>query len=133
TVFEAELVGVLLALRIVDSIPSARDVAICLDNQSAITRAHRPKPKPGQLITSAIQDEVERLRTQRPELRLRLVWVPGHEGVDGNELADAHAKMASAGEDTGDARIDDELLPDSIAARRAASKKAARASWQSRW
>lgn len=133
TVFEGELFGIVLALRIITELPEVVDAAICLDNQSAIVRAHKPRPKSGQILTTAIHDAVERIRADRPDFRLRLVWVPGHNDVDGNELADLHAKKASAGVDTDDAQLDDEPLPDSAAALRAAFKKDASRQWQARW
>ncbi|KZV90369.1 hypothetical protein EXIGLDRAFT_581638, partial [Exidia glandulosa HHB12029] len=94
TVFEGELFGVLLALRIAREVRMALDIVILLDNQAAITRTHTPRAKSGQLITDAILDEATRLRTRHPNAQLRLVWVPGHEDVEGNELADLHAKQA---------------------------------------
>ncbi|EJD32944.1 hypothetical protein AURDEDRAFT_42049, partial [Auricularia subglabra TFB-10046 SS5] len=65
--------------------------------------------------------------------RLQLVWVPGHEGVDGNELADLHAKSAAAGEDCARAAIDGDPLPHSAAALRAERRQMARLEWQRRW
>lgn len=133
TVFEGELYDVLLALRIIDALPGVLDAAICLDNQAAIVRAHMPRPKSGQILTDAIHAAFQQIRTARPNFALKLVWVPGHEGVDGNELADLHAKMASAGDDSPDATLDGGALPNSVAALRAAFKKRARAEWQARW
>lgn len=133
TVFEGELFGVLLALRMVLTLPKVLDVAICLDNQSAIVRAHSPRAKSGQLITAAIHDALETIRKDRPGFTLQLVWVPGHDDVEGNELADLHAKQASSGVDTACAELNGEALPDSVAALRATFKKATRREWQRRW
>ncbi|KZW00992.1 hypothetical protein EXIGLDRAFT_560883, partial [Exidia glandulosa HHB12029] len=93
---EAELFGILLGLRIIARAPGVMRATICLDNQSAVTRAHRPRPKPGQLITNAIYSAYEELRDARPGFELTVVWVPGHEGFDGNERADVQAKNAAA-------------------------------------
>ncbi|KZV79474.1 hypothetical protein EXIGLDRAFT_590875, partial [Exidia glandulosa HHB12029] len=95
TVFEAELFGVVLALRIIANTPDVVEAAICLDNQSAITRTHVPRPKPGQLITTAIHRAFDELRASRPGFALTVCWIPGHEGFDGNEIADKHAKLAA--------------------------------------
>lgn len=133
TVFEGELFGVLLALRMVRELPGIVDVVVCLDNQSAIIRVRDPRPKPGQLITTAIHEALARLRKHRAGFRLQLVWVPGHEGVEGNELADLHAKQAAAGEDCERAEIHDDWLPDSAAALRAEHRQQSRLQWQRRW
>ncbi|EJD55224.1 hypothetical protein AURDEDRAFT_38965, partial [Auricularia subglabra TFB-10046 SS5] len=132
TVFEGELFGILLALRLVADIRGIVDVIICLDNQSAIIRVHEPSPKSGQIITTAIHAALARLRKARPGFRLQLVWVPGHEGVDGNELADLHAKSAAAGEDCTCAAIDGDPLPHSAAALRAERRQMSRLEWQRR-
>ncbi|KZV84037.1 hypothetical protein EXIGLDRAFT_567163, partial [Exidia glandulosa HHB12029] len=68
---------------------------ICLDNQAAIVRAQAPRAKSGQVITDAIHVALKRIRAIRPDFRLELIWVPGHEDIAGNELADLHAKQAS--------------------------------------
>ncbi|KZV89290.1 hypothetical protein EXIGLDRAFT_586161, partial [Exidia glandulosa HHB12029] len=95
TVFEGELFGILLALRIIADTPGVLDAVICLDNQAAIVHAQVPRAKSGQVITDAIHGALQRIRSVRPGFRLELVWVPGHEDVAGNELADLHAKQAA--------------------------------------
>ncbi|EJD43072.1 hypothetical protein AURDEDRAFT_34025, partial [Auricularia subglabra TFB-10046 SS5] len=132
TVFEAELVGIWLALCILADAPDVNEAAICLDNQPAIRRAHDPRPKSGQLITDAIVSMFEGIRAQRPSFSLRLVWVPGHEGVDGNELADLHAKRAAAGKNASRMLLGGNPLPHSAGALRARSKQDTRLEWQRR-
>ena len=97
--FESELVGILQALRIVKRHPHIHNVTICLDNQAAIARAHSPQAKSGQQVTAAIERAVSKLRQARAGFEAHLLWVPGHEGVDQNELADMHAKLAARGMD----------------------------------
>jgi len=41
---------------------------------------------------------IERLERRHPNIDLTLRWVPGHKGVDGNELADVEAKKAARGD-----------------------------------
>ncbi|EJD33662.1 hypothetical protein AURDEDRAFT_76826, partial [Auricularia subglabra TFB-10046 SS5] len=131
-VFEAELTGIWLALRVIMEQPEVNEAVVCLDNQPAITRSHDPKPKSGQLITDAIHAELEAIRARRPGFLLRLVWLPGQEGVDGNELADLHAKKAAAGIDSAPLVLNGRRLPRSAAALRAKFNTSSRAAWQRR-
>ncbi|EJD38134.1 hypothetical protein AURDEDRAFT_30267, partial [Auricularia subglabra TFB-10046 SS5] len=88
TVYEAELVGILLALRIIANCPDVLNATVCLDNQSAVTCTYNPCPKPGQLITIAIYNAYKSICATWPGFHLSIIWVPGHEGIDGNKWAD---------------------------------------------
>ena len=77
TVHEAELIGILLGLHLISTDKKGRtSTAIDVDNQAAVKAFQSDLRNPGQ----------------------HLVRVAGHEGVDGNELADAEARMAAQGE-----------------------------------
>ena len=66
-------------------------IAICTDSQAALKALASPK------VTSALVAEtVAALRELAIHNSVRLVWVPGHHGVPGNEVADVLAKQASA-------------------------------------
>ena len=47
----------------------------------------------GQTILRIIAEKIEMLRSEGIEVRLQ--WVPAHEGIEGNELADQAAKHAT--------------------------------------
>ena len=80
--------------------PQATALCLCIDNYSVVHRIASRKPKHG---TSQIEvDEVRRLLADWPRepvdvfegdrLQARVRWVPGHDDVEGNEVADALAK-----------------------------------------
>src|SRR6204780_1110579 len=35
------------------------------------------------------------ISNKRPELQIKIIWIPGHQDIDGNERADAEAKQAA--------------------------------------
>ena len=70
-------------------LPPPATIRICTDSQSALTRL---KSGPSSQ-TQCLPDEIwARLRRLGGRHRIDLQWVPGHAGVEGNEVADGVAK-----------------------------------------
>ena len=69
--------------------------------------------------------------------KVKFVWTPGHENIDGNERADAAAKTASSGLSSEPRDLPTFLrrgpLPVSISATRQRLKKAIKTRWQTEW
>ena len=65
------------------------------DSQAAMKSLAKPKRQSGQAIIARILDEIDALHLITPSYALRLEWVPGHVGIEGNEKADQAAKSAA--------------------------------------
>lgn len=104
---EAELVAIGLAIETfqkkqhIDS--TLHTLSIFSDSQSAICALHKTTRKTS---NQYIIRHLKSLITQAAHpIQLKLFWVPGHEGIELNELADTKAKEAASGE-TEDIRLD---------------------------
>jgi len=135
TVYEAEVVGIALAVDIIQEMQATGKIAILLDNQSAITSMTKRKHHSGQHLVETAQSLICDLVSTHPDIELTIIWVPGHEGVEGNEAADAAAKEAAEGISTDTflpiPSLDD--LPTSAAAVKAMFKKSIPTLWYNEW
>lgn len=101
TVYAAELTGIdealgqLLAHQWNRSLsnPPSNVMTVYTDNQATIQALRDPGVPSGQYILQGIVTKVDHLRSMGWQLRFR--WLPGHEGANGNELADTAAKEAA--------------------------------------
>ena len=67
--------------------------------------SRREKPISGQYIINAVHRQMDAVTKCQPGVSIRMRWIPGHEGVEGNERADEEAKKAAAGETSEEAMI----------------------------
>ena len=97
--FEAEAVGVLLALHLLRHAPNVQRATIHLDYQAVIESLHIHKPRPVQYLIDEIIHQVDNIwrRATHPSSRLEILWVKGHGDSTGNERVDQEAKKASKG------------------------------------
>ncbi|KAE9391476.1 hypothetical protein BT96DRAFT_793048, partial [Gymnopus androsaceus JB14] len=98
TVFESELVGILLSVDIIRALPSCTSSAcILLDSQEAIRAAAGDKAiESGRYLVEEIRIKIQTLMKEKGRrFQLRIQWVPGHEGIEGNKQADRMAKEAA--------------------------------------
>ncbi|GAA5995469.1 hypothetical protein JCM11641_003824, partial [Rhodosporidiobolus odoratus] len=97
-VYQAELEGLRLALSFLPSlIPhfALSHVHIFADNSSAISLPFDPRPSSAQYLRFDIRQRLLELQHSHPQLSITLHWIAGHEGVEGNELADEMARRGS--------------------------------------
>ncbi|RAK94816.1 ribonuclease H family protein, partial [Aspergillus ibericus CBS 121593] len=90
-VYAAELRGLQLAttwIRVlgVDRARRNGEVHIFSDSQAALKAMRAPRMSSGQQILALLLREVEELRKEG--VKVNYHWIPGHEGVRGNERAD---------------------------------------------
>ncbi|KAH7916938.1 hypothetical protein BV22DRAFT_972243, partial [Leucogyrophana mollusca] len=98
TVYEGELVGMILATELIRRERRIETVAMGLDNQAAILAAANPRAGPGQYLVEGICKGIDRARNKHKLRKIKVRWTPGHVGIAGNEKADVLAKEAARGE-----------------------------------
>jgi ribonuclease HI len=91
SVFMAELVGIQMALEMAQFLDNQK-VTIFSDSQAAIQAIDGPHTTGQQIISSIIQ-EWDKLRSRGVHVAIH--WIPAHQGIEGNELADKAAKEAT--------------------------------------
>jgi ribonuclease HI len=99
TVFEAELVGLILGLHLIKTEKTRTSYAIGADNQAALAAAATPGSNSGHYLANLFLTAANTIRkangTSNYSLMLR--WTAGHVEIEGNELADVEAKKAAEG------------------------------------
>jgi ribonuclease HI len=94
TVPEAEGVGLVMGLDLIRQESAVGRASMSADNVSSISRAASTAAAPAQYIWEMFHDRWKMTKNKHRRLRLTIRWVPGHEGVRGNEEADRLAKLA---------------------------------------
>ena len=103
TVHEAELVGLLLGIHMLNSSKHRKAVAmIGVDNQAAIKALASDLRSPGHHLAREalhIANTIDKAKKKNMKNRMMLTihWTVGHEGIVGNELVDIEAKEAAKG------------------------------------
>ena len=96
TVYEAELVGILLATHLIKTEGCSQETEICTDSQAAISALNLDRPAPSHYLVDKACRALKKVRLEHPAVELLVRWIPGHMGIEGNELADLDAKKAAA-------------------------------------
>jgi ribonuclease HI len=139
TTYEAEAIGVVLALQLLGRERSIKSATILLDNQGVIQAVSNIRPRPAQYILGHVHHLANKtaMPSRRRRTALRIAWISGHDNVAGNEEADSEARKAAAGENsqvsTLPAFLTAEALPCSLAAARQAFRTGMRHTWRGRW
>jgi ribonuclease HI len=96
-IYEAELVGMLLALELIRSSHHTHLASIVTNSQAALTTSQGHTNGCADYLVQAIATLTCRVKRKHPGIRISIWWIPSHSGVLGNKLADATAKAAAAG------------------------------------
>src|SRR5204862_6080703 len=91
-VFIGEVTAVQLAVEILRDDHDFRICYIYSDSQAAIKAIDKPRRQSGQQIIKELLDCIDEVTLQHPQLRIILIWISGHIGIEGNERADTEAK-----------------------------------------
>ena len=100
TVFEAELVGLMLGLHLIKTKKSGRtSYALGADNLAAISALATPSNRSGHFLVDLCLTVVTSIHKSRgtANYKLKVRWMAGHVSIEGNELVDKEAKAAMEG------------------------------------
>ncbi|QRV80136.1 Reverse transcriptase from transposon X-element protein [Ceratobasidium sp. AG-Ba] len=97
-VYEAEIVGLQLGLRLLETERwPMEDAVVFMDNQAVLRTLMAGKTKQLSNMFADLSSILHRVTNKHGEIRIEARWIPGHEGVEGNERADEEARMAGQG------------------------------------
>ena len=97
TVYEAELVGITLAAHLLKAERCGQVAKIGVDSQAAMDALNLNRPAPSHYLVDEARKLLNAVKVQHPATKLLVRWIPGHMGIEGNEMADSEAKKAAMG------------------------------------
>jgi ribonuclease HI len=68
---------------------------IFIDSQAACSSIQQPRRQSGQCILASILDRFDQIMEHHPQRKLKIIWIPGHMDIEGNEYVDQEAKRAA--------------------------------------
>jgi ribonuclease HI/exonuclease III len=134
TVFEAELVGLLMGLHLIKTEKKRTRYALGVDNQAAITAVATPGNRSGHYLADAFLTAAYTLwkTNGTANYSLKLRWTAGHVKIEGNEMADKEAKLAAEGT-TSNANALPRLLKKPLKHNKSAAKQAHKKKLKNAW
>lgn len=98
SVYEGELVGLALGMELLHRERTCHAASCAADNTASLRATQNRKPHPAHYLVDELIQQIGTLQKRHPGIALTLRWVPGHKGIEGNELADIEAKKAARGD-----------------------------------
>ena len=92
TVYAAKLAGILMGLDLAMKF-NQRNVAVFTDNQAALQALESPRRQSGQFILIRIIQALAEASLRG--ISVEFHWIPAHQAISGNEMADKLAKEAT--------------------------------------
>src|SRR5882672_10539292 len=105
TVFEAEVVGLSLAVELVRTEENVGTAMISSNSQAAIQATQSTRGASGWHLVDTVHERIEAERCKHKGLNIELRWTPGHKGILENKWADTEAKRAAQGESSQRCRL----------------------------
>jgi hypothetical protein len=68
---------------------------IFIDSQAACSSIQQPRRQSGLCILASILDRFDQIMKHNPQRKLKIIWIPGHMNIEGNEHVDQEAKRAA--------------------------------------
>jgi len=142
TVYESEAVGLTLAAQLLTMEKDiAYPVSIYVDNQATIKSGDLFSTKPGHYLIDHFRGLITKLKkvSHDRNFKVNVRWISGHDGVEGNEVADREAKKAAEDHRNNSARkrlppyLRKGVLPSSISALRQAQRQESFERWARTW
>ncbi|KAG1876673.1 hypothetical protein DFJ58DRAFT_721136 [Suillus subalutaceus] len=100
TVYEGEIVGMILAVELLREEGGGGTMALRVDNQAAISATNAFVSKPGHYLMDIFHNDLRKLIPAQDNRKLKVRWTPGHQGIPSNEAADEQAKLAVRGDNS---------------------------------
>jgi ribonuclease HI len=101
-VYAAEITAINMAVDIAKSMSETiKYFTIYTDGQPAIIATTKPVKQAGQSIVAETLKNLESLQVQKSDLKVSIIWIPGHMDIPGNEKADEGAKKAAISTQSG--------------------------------